>query len=305
MTKHDTAAHGEKPHQETLTPFIERSISELITLFAQLFTTPFAIVTYSKNFRDQITALARDDIETAYPETVARPLSFFVLLMSAHFLLAGIYWRLLFPAKSLSAALAQKPNCATLSRIGGLLSTTWHANYGVFKNLAGELGNAEAFIFIAFAFTLIIVVKAFLVTMAGRLLRCPVRFETVLHASAYAFGTFIFFQYVFIMARILAASIGDGGFFWGYAIIAYGSVVLAMVLVVRVNQIIRQTDGTAELPTFAAWFIGTVIWHFAIIFGSIAIPAALGEGGSFSDFWSNYFQYWAALGKALYPPTWS
>ncbi|HWX85395.1 MAG TPA: hypothetical protein VNZ48_17510 [Xanthobacteraceae bacterium] len=305
MKKQDDAAHGEKHRQETLTPFIERSISELITLFAQLFTTPFAVVTYSKNFRGQITTLARDDIETAYPETVARPLSFFVLLMTAHFLLAGVYWRLLFPAASLSAALAQKPTDSPLSGIGGRLSATWNANYSLFKNLANGLGNAEAFILVAFAFTLIIVVKALLVAMSGRLLRCPIRFETALHASAYAFGTFIFFQYAFITVRVLAALIfGDPGFFWAYAIIAYGSVILAILLVVRVNQIIRQTDGTAELATFSAWFIGTVIWQFAIVLGAIAIPAVLNGRGGFSDYWLDYFEYWAVLGRALYPPAW-
>ena len=272
-----------------MTPFIERSITELIRLFAQLFTTPFAFLSYSERFREQIAALVRDDLKTAHPETVARPLSFFAIWMSLHLLLSAIYWRMVFPGQSLSTAMLARPAETAAKLIES------------FNNFAMNVGYTGAVIIVAFAMTLIIAVKAYLVSLAGSLLRCRVRFQTALHASAYAFGTFIFFQYVFISVRFLAAKIfPDAGFRLGYAAIAYGTLALSILLVVRVNQVIWQTDGTQKFETCSAWFIGTVAWHFLVILCAIYFL----QSDRLSDYWNMYSDFWLTFGQALYPPSW-
>jgi hypothetical protein len=292
--------------EETITPFIERSITELISLIVQLFTTPFAFLRYNKPFRDQVSALARDDIETAYPETVARPLSFFVLLMGAHFLMSGFYWRLVFPSKSLSQALGLNFSelKGALDRLSGTTQagTTADAAIRFYEAIKKATDSAiEAQIIIAFGVTLIIATKAYFVLIAGRALHCRIRFKTALHASAYAFGTFIFFQYLFIGIRLLAAiTFGDAGFRLGFAIIAYGSLILCIVMVVRVNQMIRQVDGTTELQTYASWLIGTVIWQFVIVLCGIYIL----QWGGIGDYWNAYSTFWTTFGNVLYPPSW-
>jgi hypothetical protein len=288
----EAAPRKEQPRKETVTPFLERSITELIGLFAQLFTTPFAILSFNKPFRDQVTALSKDDIETAHPETVARPLSFFFLLMTAHFLLSGIYWRMVLPGPSLPAALSRSKESVFVEGAKNILK--------LFETLAAKTGRTEAIILVAFAMTLIIAVKTYLVSTAGRLLRSPIRFKTALYASGYAVGAFVFFQYVFIGIRYLAAIIvGDVGFRVGYAVIAYGSLALSILLVVRVNQIMRQADGTAQLPTYLAWLSGTVVWHWIIV-----LCAGYVLNGTLAGVWMIYWQFWAIFGKALYPPAW-
>ena len=279
MTKQaENAPREQRKNEETLTPFLERSITELISLFAQLFTTPFAFLSYNKRFRDQVTALAKDDIETAYPETVARPLSFFVLLMAAHFLLSGIYTS------------AHGPLASTATKIIEL-----------FDELAKKIGNTEAVIAVAFAMILIIAVKAYLISITGYILRCPVRFKTALNASAYAFGTFIFFQYVFLSVRYLAATIFPKvGNVLGLGLFIYGTLALSMLLVVRVNQVIRQTDGTGELATYSTWFVGTVAWHFFVVL----CATYLLQSGSLSNYWENYLFFWTTFGRVFYPPGW-
>jgi len=288
----EAAPRKEQPRKETVTPFLERSITELIGLFAQLFTTPFAILSFSKAFRDQIAALSKDDIETAHPETVARPLSCFVLLMTAHFLLSGIYWRMVLPGPSLPAALSRSKDSVFAESANNMLK--------LFEALAGRTGRTEAIILIAFAMTLIIAVKAYLVSTAAGLLRSPIRFKTALYASGYAFGAFLFFQYVFIGIRYLATIVvGDAGFRLGFVVIAYGSLALSILLVVRVNQIMRHADGTAELPTYLAWLAGTVVWHWIIALCGVYVL-----GGTLADFWSAYWLFWTTFGKVLYPPAW-
>ena len=300
----DAAARRQHPREETLTPFLERSITELIDLFAQLFTTPFAVLGYSPRFRDQISALAADDLESAYPETVARPLTFFVLLMSAHGFMLRLYWRMVFPGvadfRALTAPGDQSSAAAAGNPLFGDLA-------GQMKTLYDKLGKPDLLdpktvIAIGFALTLIIAAKAYFVSMVGHLLRCPIRFRTVLHASAYAFGTFIFFQYVFIAFRYMAwLRFGDDGFRYGYALIPYGSLIISMVLVVRINQIIRQVDGTAELETYGAWFIGTLVWQFAII---LFVPYIMDYGSGIGGYWTAFSSFWATFGSALYPPMW-
>jgi hypothetical protein len=293
------------PREETLTPFLERSITELVDLFAQLFTTPFAVLSYSKRFRDQISALAEDDLESAYPETVARPLTFFVLLMSAHGLMLRLYWRMVFPGvASFTTWMAPADQSSTAAAAGNPLFGDLPQHM---KELYDKLGRPDlldpkAVVAIGFALTLIIAAKAYFVSMVGHLIRCPIRFRTALHASAYAFGTFIFFQYVFIALRYLAwLEFEDYGFRFGYPLIPYGSLILSMVLVVRINQIIRQVDGTAELKTYGAWFTGTLVWQFAII---LFVQYIMGYGSGIGGYWSAYSSFWTAFGQALYPPMW-
>jgi hypothetical protein len=293
------------PREETLTPFLERSITELIDLFAQLFTTPFAVLSYSKRFRDQISALAEDDLESAYPETVARPLSFFVLLMSAHGLMLRFYWRMVFPGVADFNALTAPKDQSTAAAAAA--NPLFGDLAGQMKELYEKIGKPDLLdpktvIAIGFALTLIIAAKAYFVSMVGHLLRCPIRFRTALHASAYAFGTFIFFQYLFIAVRYLAwLKFGDDGFRYGYALLPYGSLLLSMVLVVRINQIIRQVDGTAELETYGTWFIGTLVWQFAII---LFVPYIMGYGSGIGGYWTAYSSFWMTFGQALYPPVW-
>jgi len=167
--------------------------------------------------------------------------------------------------------------------------------------LSGKIGSSQAVIVIAFVLTLIVAVKAFLVAMAGHLLRCRIRFETALRASAYAFGTFIFVQYVLIAIRFLAANIfGDPGFQFGYAVVIYGSLMISMLLVVRMNQLIRQVDGVTELASYSAWLLGTFVWHFGIVLGAIYMLRL----GGLANYWSIYFQWLGLFGSALYPPSW-
>jgi hypothetical protein len=61
----------------------------------------------------------------------------------------------------------------------------------------------------------------------------------------------------------------------------YGSLLVAIVLTVRINQLIRVVDGSAEIPTFVAWFAGTTLWLYVII---LAISALLGVKFTFVTF---------------------
>jgi hypothetical protein len=263
--QNNDSAPAQRKSEETLTPFIERSITELIRLFTQLFTTPFAFASYNKRFRDQAMALARDDLESAYPETVARPLSFFVLLMASYLALSA------------------------------------HKSIPLFQKLATQVGNAAAVALVGFAMTLIIAVKAYLVSLAGHLLRCRIRFKTGLNASAYAFGTFIFFLYIFISVRYLATLLlPDTGSKIGAIILMYGMLIVSMLLVVRVNQVIQQTDATLENKTYLSWFAGTIAWHFVVVLG---IVYAL-KSGDLPKYWSTYAELWQTFGKAFVPSTW-
>lgn len=297
-TQSEPAAVEASARRETVTPLIERSINEILRLAAQLFTTPIAFLTYNKRFRDQISALVKDDLEAAYPETVARPLTFFVLMAGAHFLMSRIYWKMVFPGKSLSKAFAASAGELAPRNDSGLvagLSQRFKDIYALLESVAG--GKTQALLMIASAVTLIIAAKACFVSVAGRTFGCPVRVRSALHASAYGFGTFIFFQYVFILLRYLAAVISDGpGFQYGYGIVVYGSVIVSVVLVIRVNQAIRQSDGTAELPTYAAWLLGTVVWQFGIIFAASYI---VGNGAG--DFGEVFRLCWGALLRAFGP----
>jgi hypothetical protein len=270
---------GERKNEETLTPFLERSITELISLFTQLFTTPFAFISYNKRFQDQIIAIARDDLETAYPETVARPLSFFVLLMTAHFFLYGIH-RL--PSGQINAGAAE--------RIVSL-----------FDSLSGKMGNAAAVALVAFAMTLIIAVKAYLVSATGAAFHCRIRFKTALNGSAYAFGTFIFFLYAFLFIHFLSTTVlSQARSHIVYGIVVYSLLSLSMLLVVRTNQVIRQVDRTAEMPTYVSWFIGTVAWHFVVVFGLTYLL----QGGDMSKYWETYTGLWEMFSSVFRPSGW-
>jgi hypothetical protein len=267
------ASRRPKRVEETFTPFLERSILELNRLFAQLFTTPFAVLTYNKQFQDQIAALAEDDLETVYPLTIARPLSFFVLMMSGHFLLSGFY-------NSLTPA---------------ALETAANNVVDSFHDLVGRIGETPAVALVAFAITLIVAVKAQLVTVAGHMLGCRIRFKTALDASAYAFGTFIFFHYTLLLPRYFLTMVPwKGATSSGLVLVLYGSLALSMLLVVRVNQIIRRVDDTPNLKTYAAWFVGTVIWQFIVALGAIY---TLQE--NFSNFWGQYAAFWTEFGAAF------
>jgi hypothetical protein len=260
---------------EALTPFIERSIVELNRLLAQLFTTPFAVITFNKHFQEQLAILARDDLETAYPLTIARPLSFFVLMMSAHLLLSGVYVNLDFDAGRSTAGAIR-----------------------LFKKLASDdgLGQTIAAALVAFAITLIVAVKAHFVSIAGRIIGCSIHFKSALDASAYAFGTFIFFQYVLVALRDVVA-INSAA--WGYILFVYGSLLVSILLVVRVNQVIRQMDRTPELRTYVAWLIGTIAWQFAAVLGATYL-----SNKTLANFWSDYTTYWSAFGRAFLLSGW-
>ncbi|MBI3677960.1 MAG: hypothetical protein HY243_15230 [Proteobacteria bacterium] len=288
-----TTGQLESAKRETVTPVLERSITELVTLFGQIFTTPFAFLTFNQQFRRQISALAANDLEAAEPDSIARPLTFFVSLMGVHFLLSGLYWRMAFPHSTLKQALS--------SDASALVASGAQQPLRYYNSLATIVGSAEAALLIAFGITLIVAAKSLLVSLTGQLLRCPIRFLTGLHASAYALGTFIFIQYVFILVRyLLAQEFGDVAFRYGFTIIIYGSLILGMVLVVRVVQTIRMADGTPELPTYLSWFIGTVIWQFVVTVGAIHIAPISGYDG----FWANYAQYWRVFAQLMDPTNW-
>jgi hypothetical protein len=299
MTKQsEPARHEGGQQQETVTPFLERSIAELIRLFGQLFTTPFGFISYNKAFQEQIAALDKGDLDTPYPETIARPLSFFVFMMGAHFLLSRIYFRMVLPGVKFDDVLALGSNVLWSSNTNNLPNAAEAANFvdWLFKSL----GPTQTIVIIAFMVTLVIALKAFLISEVGGLLRCPVRFKTALYASAYAFGSLIFFQYIFFALRYLAGvSFNPIGFSLSYGIVAYGTVVLCMVLVVRVNQVIRQADGTAVLATYATWFVGTVAWQFMIYLGVLCVIRT-----GLADYWHVYFEYWKVFVTAMYPPAW-
>jgi hypothetical protein len=202
--------------------------------------------------------------------------------MGAHFLMANIYWNTLFDNKwgfpSGSAP-------AGVTRL-----------YAWLFDLTDK-SNIQTLLIIAFGLTLIIAVKSCFVSLAGHLLGCSLRFQTVLHASAYAFGTFIFFQYFFIALLYFATLFGDGHYKLFYSAFVYGSLALGILLVIRVNQIIRQVEGTTEFATYAAWFAGTLAWHFVIVGFAIYLLQLGGQGG----YWDNYVQFWSGFLSALYP----
>jgi hypothetical protein len=254
MTERPATIPPDTDSREKISPFIESAIVELVLLTVKQVTTPFAVLFYTKDFRDQIRAFHKDELDVRYSPTVARPLSFYVLWMAAHFLLAGVYWRYL----SREHPRLNEVTSGVPEQLGRLLK---------FMNDQGWssiTGLVEALIIVAFAVTLIIGVKSALVTLIARSIRCPVRFETVLFASAYTMGTLLFFQYAFILLHSsIEAIVGTQPV--GYNVLIYGSLLICIVLTVRINQMIQAVDGTREIPTFVSWFIGTLIWLYLII----------------------------------------
>jgi hypothetical protein len=243
--------------REKITPFIENAIVELALLTVKLVTTPFAVLFYTRDFRDQIEAFHNNELNARFSPTVARPLSFYVLWMAVHFLLASSYWHYVLQEHSQFGDLTRQVPEQFKKGAAFLKNQAW----------TDITGHVEALIVIAFAVTLIIGIKSALVTVIARLIRCPVRFETVLYASAYTMGTLLFFQYAFILGHysieaIFATTQSQPA---GYYVLIYGSLLICIVLTVRINQMIRIADGTREAPTFVSWFIGTLIWLYLII----------------------------------------
>jgi hypothetical protein len=249
--------------RERITPFIESAIVELVLLTVKLVTTPFAVIFYTGNFRDQIEAFHRDELNTRYSPTVARPLSFYVLWMAMHFLLAGSYWHYVLRDQT------------HIADIKDLVPEQLKRGAAFLQNQAWSdiTGKVEALIIIAFAVTLIIGVKAALVTLIARPFGCRIRFETVLYASAYTMGTLLFFQYAVILSHysIDAISGNTQQQSAGYFILIYGSLLICIVLALRINQMIRTVDGTLEVPTFVSWFIGTLLWLYLMVLASEAL----------------------------------
>jgi hypothetical protein len=255
MTESPAPVSPDPDSYEKITPFIEGAILELALLAVKLVTTPFAVLFNTSDFRGQIKAFRGNLLNARYSPTVARPLSFYVLWMAAHFLLASLYWRYVSREKFPSAG-TQIPE--QLEKAADFLKAqAW----------SDVTGKAEALIIVAFAVTLIIGSKSALVALIGRCIGCRIRFETVLYASAYSMGTLIFFQYLFILSHysintMLGISQMQPA---AYYVLVYCSILICIVLVVRVNQMIQRIDGTSEIPTFVSWFVGTLIWLYLII----------------------------------------
>ena len=272
MTRPSATAPDEDS-REKITPFIESAILELALLTVKLVTTPFAVLFCTRDFRNQMEAFRRDEVNARYSPTVARPLSFYVLWMAIHFLLANSYW---------NYVSREHPQFGDIAKASDQVKKA--AAFLKSENWSDITGRVEALIMIAFAVTLIIAVKAALVTLIARSIKCQVRFVTALFASAYAVGTLIFFQYAFIFSHhsfdmILGNSQSQAA---GYYILIYGSLLICIVLTVRVNRMIQTVDETPETPTFVSWFIGTLIWLYLIIVASrfvLDTPVSLGQFG--------------------------
>jgi hypothetical protein len=259
MTK-PAASPTETDTPEKISPFIESAIVELALLAIKQITTPLAVLFYTKEFRDQILVFHKDELNARYLPLIARPLTFYVLWMAVHILLAGPYWH--FVLRDNARRYEHDPS-NFLPNGGSLV-------FEAIKSMADYIGQAGALIVVATAITLVIGVKAACVTSIGRLIGCRVRLRTVLFASAYTMGTLLFFQYAIILSRYAIAAMLSGTLLQtaGYYILIYGSLVICIVLTVRVNQMIQAVDGTRETPTFVAWFMGTLIWLYLIILAS-------------------------------------
>lgn len=258
MTEPPAIAPADTNSREKITPFIESAIFELVLLTFKQVATPFAVLFYTKNFRDQIEAFHDSELNIRYSPTVARPLSFYVLWMAVHILFAATYW--LYVLRDTTLRIANIESLFPGVTKGGVVL---HA----IKVLSDLIGQVGALIVVAFVITLIIGAKSVLVTIVARSIGCRIRFETVLQASAYAMGTLIFFQYAVILSDYsINAMLGNKAIqSTGYYILIYGSLLICIVLTVRVNQMIQVVDGTSETPTFVSWFIGTLIWLYLII----------------------------------------
>jgi len=258
MTDPPATTSPDTDSREKITPFIESAIFELVLLTFKQVATPFAVLFYTKDFRDQTEAFHDSELNTRYSPTVARPLSFYVLWMAVHILFANTYWNYVLRDSSL-------PNANIESLFPGVTKggVVLHA----IKVLSDLIGQVGALIVVAFVITLIIGVKSVLVTLVARSIGCRIRFETALQASAYAMGTLLFFQYAVILSDYsINAMLGNKAIqSTGYYILIYGSLLICIVLTIRVNQMIRVVDGTSETPTFVSWFIGTLIWLYLII----------------------------------------
>ena len=258
MTEPPAIAPADTNSREKITPFIESAIFELVLLTFKQVATPFAVLFYTKNFRDQIEAFHDSELNIRYSPTVARPLSFYVLWMAVHILFAATYW--LYVLRDTTLRITNIESLFPGLTKGGVVL---HA----IKVLSDLIGQVGALIVVAFVITLIIGAKSVLVTIVARSIGCRIRFETVLQASAYAMGTLIFFQYAVILSDYsINAMLGNKAIqSTGYYILIYGSLLICIVLTVRVNQMIQVVDGTSETPTFVSWFIGTLIWLYLII----------------------------------------
>lgn len=261
MTKAPTKP--DEGSNEKVTPFIEGAILELVSLCVKLISTPFAVLFNTADFRAQLVALHKDEVNPRYSPTVARPLSFYVLWMAAHFLLAKTYWSYLSRDQiTPSRLLEQIPS-----------QIKFAAKFLKDQNWSDLTGTAQALMIIAFAVTLIIAVKSLLVVLAARVIGCPIRFRTVLFGSAYTMGTLLFFQYAIILTHyaITALTSYKHQHSIGYFILIYVSLAICIVLAIRINQLIRTVDGTSEIPTFIAWFVGTTLWLYLIVLATDAL----------------------------------
>jgi hypothetical protein len=256
MSERSDAPAAESLPREKIMPFVEGAVVETTLLVSKLFTTPFAVLFYTKGFREQLPSLASEYSKPVFSITVARPLSFYLAWVSAHLYLAFWYWR---------ALAGERVTNALLEGVGVRQNTWLDTLANSYERLSKVIGQIPTLVCIGVALVSIIAVNAGLVTAAGRLLRCPIRFQTVLQATAYAFGTLIFFQYILIIARIAAGQwFGQPALAIGRDTLVYASAVICIVLAVRINQIIRDVDRTTEARTYASWILGMICWQFII-----------------------------------------
>jgi hypothetical protein len=265
---------------EAVTPVIERTLNELLLLVAQLFVTPLSVLFNTRSFRDRLTELADDSGESKSPNLVARPVLFYLIWAAVYFALSGLYF------KALSRDLLSRISWIDIFGQGEWVTSPGAKGLALFSELSRAIGQSQAIVVVAFGLLLIIAAKAFLICLAGRILNSQIRFNTALQASAYAFGTFLFAQYVFLLFYIcLSMMFGWPGAWAGFYILAYGTIAVSITLVVRTNQIIRLLDDINEVWTFASWFLGALAWHLAVMYLSLTVLKQMIPNLSFTKIW--------------------
>jgi hypothetical protein len=265
---------------EAVTPVIERTLNELLLLVGQLFVTPFAVLFNTKGFRSRLAELHEGAPATTSSALVARPVLFYLIWAAVFFVASGLYF------KALNGDLLSRVSWTDLFGHSQWTTSPGEKGFALFGELSKAVGQSQATIIVAFGLLLIIATKALLISLAGRLLNCGIHFNTALQASAYAFGTFLFSQYVFLLSYVcLSAAFGWVGAGAGFYILAYGSVAVSIVLVLRTLQIIRSIDKTEDVRTFASWFVGAALWHLIVMYLSLLILKQQVPEVSFVGIW--------------------
>jgi hypothetical protein len=269
--------------------YIEKALFSLTAILKQFINTFFGFLLFTSDFEKEIGLQLADHRERGAPgkRKIVPPLSYFVLLFFLHLVFAQLYVSLIVNQSRFPSVYWTTEFVSQIKYLEEFLD-----------GYSGVLGQLFAVAVLSTAIALIIEIKAMFVCSTSVLFGHKLRFEIVLMCSAYAIGTFIIFQYLFIAA----IAVSDGAFGPQKQIDRFEFVYLTLlsscVLVYRIIYLMGKLDKQDLSSVFISWFVGTAIWQFVVVYISELV---LGRQLSISivQFLSDWAGIWGIFFKAF------